>query len=111
MKYNNFEKHISKAFVQDSAAVDTDALIASLGIPVAVERKKKIAWWMLAGLVLLSLVVFGLMYVTNAPINNDSLVNNESQAKVSTVVTLDDTSNNISDQNSAPILSMLEAIR
>ena len=108
MKYNNFEKHISKAFVQDSAAVDTDALIASLGIPVAVERKKKIAWWMLAGLVLLSLVVFGLMYVTNAPINNDSLVNNESQAKVSTVVTLDDTSNNISDQNSAPILSMLE---
>ena len=69
MKYKNFEKQISESFLHDSAAVDTDALIASLGIPVALEPKKRAAWWMLTGLALLSLVAIGLYYFTNVPMS------------------------------------------
>lgn len=70
MKYNNFEKHISESFLHDSAAVDTDALIASLGIPVALEPKKKIAWWLLTSIALLSLLVVGLYYFVNTSKGN-----------------------------------------
>ena len=69
MKYKNFEKQISESFLHDSAAVDTDALIASLGIPVALEPKKRVAWWMLTGLALLSLLVIGLYYFMNVPMS------------------------------------------
>ena len=69
MKYKNFEKQISESFLHDSAAVDTDALIASLGIPVALEPKKGVAWWMLTGLALLSLLVMGLYYFMNVPLS------------------------------------------
>ncbi len=59
MKYKNFENQISEAFRQDSAAVDTDALLASLGIPVTVEKQGRSAWWILSALALLSLLLVG----------------------------------------------------
>ncbi len=70
MKYNNFETHIRESFLNDSAPVDTDVLIASLGIPVALEPKRRLAWWMLAGLALLSLLLVGLYYFTSAPLGS-----------------------------------------
>jgi len=92
MKYKNFERQISESFLQDSAAVDTDALIASLGIPVAVERDRKFAWWMLAGLVLLALMLAGLYY--SMSINND-VVSSTKVSKVNIAAQENGNANNI----------------
>ena len=65
MKYKNFENQISEAFRQDSAAVDTDALLSSLGIPVAVEKKDKALWWVFSALALLSVLLVGVYFCIN----------------------------------------------
>lgn len=108
MKYKNFEKQISESFLHDSAAVDTDALIASLGIPVALEPKKRVVWWMLAGLALLSLLVIGLYYFMNVPMSiqgsDGSLMMtsagmNENNNELSTIVAEYDESTNENTSN------------
>lgn len=65
MKYKNFENQISEAFRQDSAAVDTDALLSSLGIPVAVEKKDKALWWIFSALALLSILLVSFYFYVN----------------------------------------------
>lgn len=82
MKYKNFEKQISESFLQDSAAVDTDALIASLGIPVPVERERKIAWRFLAGFVLLSFMIGGFYYFINLSQSDNSIVSIKSTVEI-----------------------------
>ena len=121
MKYNNFEKHISESFLHDSAAVDTDALIASLGIPVAMEPKRRVAWWMLTGLALLSLLMVGLYYFMDVPmsahvsdassiVTSDGMIGNSNA--VSPILAEQDESNNekIINQelNSTEVLANLE---
>lgn len=57
MKYKDFENHIRDIYQQDSAPVDTDALIASLGLPVQTSKRRTIPWWMIGT----SLIVLGLL--------------------------------------------------
>lgn len=92
MKYKNFENQISEVFRQDSAAVDTDALLSSLGIPVAVEKKDKATWWILSALVLLSLVLVGAYCYINGS-NSMGIVDNSTKAIMSSENNFDNNSN------------------
>lgn len=83
MKYKNFENQISEAFRQDSAAVDTDALLASLGIPVTVEKERRTAYWVYSALALLLLLLVGSYFFINRNTNTGQVFNEVSNTNLS----------------------------
>lgn len=57
MKYKNFESNIKNIFQQDTAAVDSDMLLANLGLPLDTEpNRKPIAWWVITSILVLAFV-------------------------------------------------------
>ncbi len=80
MKYNKFENQINKHFVADSAPVDTDALLAALGLDTEETQTKPFPWWIL-GIALITLVLIA-GWINNQNKIETSIATVESQSSI-----------------------------
>ena len=76
MKYKDFENQLGKSFYNDSVAIDTDSLIASLNLPITQKKDDRFPYWVATSIVLILAMITGAFYLnsSNSAVDSSAIV-------------------------------------